>query len=201
MSKKSLLSLLLAMSLAMFMYACGGGDDNNTGTDGDTDTVEESEGTPVFCKGTSDDPAALDVGSPCTQDSQCYTKFCLDQAKLTSLGVDDLTIEGGFCTALLISEEKDCMCQVSEGKGMWVSLLAWFGMDDQGICLVPCDTDADCTASGTGFKCFDPDSIFNYSLYPACMATLYQGRKGCMPEGIIQAAIDDMPDPAEISCE
>jgi|GEM_PF-2704403 len=202
MKKRTLLALFMIFAMTLFVVACGDdGDDTADGdvTDGDTEQVDgdTTDGTTQACQWANPDDTTKVVGEPCEEDEECLSNFCLTTDTLAPL-VDGSEMPGGYCTALMIAEFKQCLC---DPNGVWISLAPWTGMINQGICLVPCVSDDDCRVD-EGYKCFEPDELFgDWSEYEACVEPLYRGKTGCLHESLIEAAFADPPKPEDISCD
>jgi hypothetical protein len=130
------------------------------------------------------------VGTPCLQKEECVTDFCMTTENIGGF-IKGALVANGYCSALFCAVDGSDGACTAEMGGMCFSLFPFLpDSGDSGICLSPCDSDADCRTSDDNL-CFDAQELVNKGLIDPSIITQYysSGSRGCLPRTVAEAAI------------
>ncbi len=130
------------------------------------------------------------VGEACAAPSDCVTGYCMTTANIGAF-IKGAEVPGGYCSALFCAVDgSDGQCTDAMG-GVCFSLYPFLGaaFGSKGICLAPCDTDADCRTADANV-CFDAASLVAAGLMDAGVLDAYYAEhaRGCLPGSVADAA-------------
>lgn len=160
--------------------------DRDEGEDSEPDgsgEAEEGSETPL-CDGGC-------IGDPCLTKEECRSDYCMTSENVTAF-IKGADIPGGYCSRLFCAVEGvDSHCTAAMG-GICFSLYPFLGpsLGKKGICLAPCETDADCRTEEDQI-CFDAQSLVEQGLMDASVVETYYATatKGCLPQSVADAAV------------
>jgi hypothetical protein len=130
------------------------------------------------------------VGTACQAGPECATHYCMTSANIGAF-IKGAEVPNGYCSALFCAVDgSDGACTAAMG-GVCFSLYPFLGegLGMKGICLAPCEVDADCRVADDNL-CLRVQDLVDAGLMDAAVMAQYysQAAAGCLPRSVAEAA-------------